>query len=184
MKKTIIITAIITLLASVIIVLSVFLHKKGKDLRQVKANYEAEILGLRDVQQTIGIRDLKEYFSSEVAQLKEHGIPARNVEHIIEVEYIYRDTTRYRDTLIYVYDTVRAARRADFCVSAGCFDIDGQIIGDTIEIASVTNFDNILVALYREKRKCLFERQRVRAIAISSCTGDTLSVIRNIKIER
>lgn len=184
MKKTIIITAIITLLVVSIVVLAVFLHKKGKDLRQVKANYEAEILGLKDVQQTIGVRDLKEYFSSEVAQLKEHGIPARNVEHIVEIEYRWRDTTRYRDTLIYIYDTISDARKADFCVSAGCFDIDGQIIGDTLEIASVTNFDNILVALYREKRKCLFERQRVRAIAISSCTGDTLSVTRNIKIER
>ena len=59
-----------------------------------------------------------------------------------------------------------------------------MIVGDTLEIASVDNYDNILVALYREKRKCLFEKQRARAIAISACTGDTLSVMRNIKIER
>lgn len=167
-----------------IVWLSVSLHRKGKDLRRIKDNYEAEITGDRSRQQTIDVRDLKEYFSKEVAALKEQGIPARNVEHIVEIEYRWRDTTRYRDTLIYIYDTVRDARRADFRVSAGCYDIEGVVTGDTLEIASVTSFDDILVALYREKRKCLFEKQRVRAIAISSCTGDTLAIKRNIKIER
>jgi hypothetical protein len=174
----------VTAMVVAIVWLSVSLHRKGKDLRRVRENYGAEVTGDRSRQQTIDVRDLKEYFSREVAALKEQGIPARNVEHIVEIEYRWRDTTRWRDTLIYIYDTIRDARRADFCVSAGCYDIDGQIVGDTLEIASVTAYDEIIIALYREKRKCLFEKQRVRAVAISSCTGDTLSIKRNIRIER
>lgn len=167
-----------------IVWLSVSLHRKGKDLRRIKDNYEAEITGDRSRQQTIDVRDLKEYFTREVTALKEHGIPARNVEHIVEVEYVYRDTVRWRDTLIYIYDTVKAERRADFRVSAGCWEVAGEIVGDTLEIADMAVRDSVMVALYRERRKCLFQRQRVRAIALSACTGDTLAVRRNLKISR
>ena len=159
-------------------------NRKGEQIRRLKANYAAEVAGDRSRQQDIDVRDLKEYFTREVAALKEHGIPARNVEHIVEVEYVYRDTVRWRDTLIYIYDTVKAGRRADFRVSAGCWEVAGEIVGDTLEIADIAVRDSVMVALYRERRKCLFQRQRVRAIALSACTGDTLAVRRNLKITR
>lgn len=171
------------LMVAAIVVLSVLLHNANKEKNRVQDNWEAAVSD-RSRQQTIDVGELKEYFHDEVETLKKFGIKPRNVDNIVEVSYVYRDTTIYRDTLIYIYDTVREVRTADFCVEADCYAVDGCIIGDTLEIHNMTTRDEILMSLYREKRKCLFERQRVKAIAISGCSGDTLAIIRNLKIER
>lgn len=173
----------VILMAAAIVILSVCLHKANNEKRRVQGNWEAAVSD-RSRQQTIDVGELKEYFHEEVETLKQFGIRPRDVEHIVEVSYVYRDTTVYRDTLIYVYDTVREERTADFCVETKCFNVDGRIIGDTLEVYDIGMSDDILIALYREKRKCLFQRQKVKAIAISGCSGDTLAVIRNLKIER
>lgn len=176
--------AVAVAMAAAIVVLSVCLKRQGDEKRRIKENYEAEVRRDLARQQTVDVRELKEYFAKEVEILKANGIKPRNVENIIEVSYILKDSTRYRDTLVYVYDTIRNARKADFCVVADCYSIDGRITDDTLEIYGLTAYDDILVALYREKRKCLFEKQRVKAIAISACSGDTLAILRNLKIER
>jgi len=176
--------AIVLLMIAAIVILSISLNNVIKENRRIKSNYEAEVRKEYARQQTIDVRELKDYFAKEVEILKEHGIKPRNVENIIEVSYILRDSTRYRDTLVYVYDTIRKSKTADFCVVADCYSVDGQIFDDTLEIRSVEAYDELLIALYREKRKCLFEKQKVKAIAISGCSGDTLAILRNLKIEK
>lgn len=176
--------AVVVAMMAAIIIMAVCLKRQGDEKRRIEANYEAEISKDYSRQQTIDVGELKQYFNKELQLLKEQGIKARNVENIIKVSYIYKDTTIYRDTLIYVYDTVRSVRKADFCVETPCYNIDGQIVGDTLEIRGITAQDEILVALYKEKRKCLFEKRKVKAVAISGCTGDTLAILRNLKIER
>ena len=172
------------LMVAAIVIMAIALKKQGDEMRRIKSNYEAEVRQEYAHQQTIDVRELKQYFNKELQILKEQGIKPRNVENIIEVSYIIHDSTRYRDTLVYVYDTVRSVRKADFCVETPCYSIDGQIYDDTLEIYGFSAYDEILVALYREKRKCLFERQKVKAIAISACSGDTLAILRNLKIEK
>ena len=173
----------VILMAAAIVILSVCLHKANNEKRRVQGNWEAAVSD-RSRQQTIDVGELKEYFHEEVEMLKHFGIRPRDVEHIVEVSYVYRDTTVYRDTLIYVYDTVREERTADFCVETKCFNVDGRVTGDTLEIYDIAMTDEILVALYKEKRKCLFDRRRVKAVAASACSGDTLAILRNLKIER
>lgn len=181
-KLLIKIVAVILMVAAIVI-LSVCLHKANMEKRRVQDNWEAAVSD-RSRQQTIDVGELKEYFHEEVETLKKFGIRPRDIEHIVEVSYVYRDTTIYRDTLIYVYDTVREERTADFCVETKCFNVDGRIIGDTLEVYGINMADEILVALYKEKRKCIFDKRRVKAVAISACSGDTLAIIRNLKIER
>lgn len=172
------------LMVAAIVVMAVCLKKQGDEKRRLKENYEAEVRRDMARQQTVDVQELKDYFAKEVEILKANGIKPKNVENIIEVSYIVRDSTRYRDTLIYVYDTVRNAHKADFCVETPCYSIDGQIIDDTLEIYCFAAYDEILVALYKEKRKCLFGKQKVKAVAISGCSGDTLAILRNLKIEK
>ena len=171
------------LMVAAIVVLSVLLHNANKEKNRVQDNWEAAVSD-RSRQQTIDVGELKEYFHDKVETLKKFGIKPLNVDNIVEVSYVYRDTTIYRDTLIYIYDTVREVRTADFCIDTKCFNVDGRIIGDTLEVYDIGMSDDILIALYREKRKGLFQRQKVKAIAISGCNGDTLAIIRNLKIER
>ncbi len=150
--------------------------------RAIRSSLETEIERDYSVQQEITRRELKKYFADEVAKFKEYGIKAKNVENIINVEYRIVDSTRYRDTLVWVYDTMGVERVAPFAVQADCYTMEGVIFGDTLEVICHQNTDDILVSLYREKRKCLFERQRIKAIAVSGCTGDTLRILRNIKV--
>lgn len=172
------------LMVAAIVVMAVCLKRQGDEKRRLKANYEAEVRRDMSRQQTVDVQELKDYFAKEVEILKANGIKPKNVENIIEVSYIVRDSTRYRDTLIYIYDTVRNAHKADFCVETPCYSIDGQIIDDTLEIYGFAAYDEILVALYKEKRKCLFGKQKVKAVAVSGCSGDTLAILRNLKIEK
>jgi hypothetical protein len=174
--------ALFVLMVAAIVTMAVCLKKQGDDKRRLKENYDIELSKDHSRQQTVDVRELKEYFDREVETIKEHGIRARDVENIVEVSYHYRDTTIYRDTLIYLYDTVTSTRSADFRLETACYNIDGRIVGDTLEIQEVTALDEILVSLYKERRKCLFGKRRVKAIAVSGCTGDTLAILRNLKI--
>ena len=176
--------AAVVLMIAAIVIMAVCLKKQGDEKRRLKENFDIEVRKDLARQQKIDVQELKEYFSKEVETLKEHGIKPKDVQNIVEVTYFYHDTTVYRDTLIYVYDTVRSAKTADFCVETDCFNIDGQIVGDTLEIRDIKSYDDILVALYKEKPKCLFGKRRVKAIAISGCTGDTLAIKRNLLIEK
>lgn len=176
--------AAVVLMVAAIVIMAICLKKQGDEKNRLKENFDIEVKKEVSKQQKITVRELKEYFHKEVETLKEHDIKPKDVEQIVEISYFYHDTTVYRDTLIYIYDTVKSAKTADFCVETDCFNIDGQIVGDTLEIRDIKSYDDILVALYKEKPKCLFGKRRVKAIAISGCTGDTLAIKRNLLIEK
>lgn len=176
--------ASVVLMVAAIVIMAICLKKQGDEKNRLKENFDIEVKKEVSKQQKITVGELKEYFHKEVETLKEYGIKPKDVEQIVEISYFYHDTTVYRDTLIYIYDTIRSAKTADFCVETDCFNIDGQIIGDTLEIRDIKSYDEILIALYKEKKKCLFDKRRVKAIAISGCTGDTLAIKRNLLIEK
>lgn len=176
--------AAILLMVAAIVIMAICLKKQGDEKNRLKENFDIEVRKDLARQQKIDVQELKEYFSKEVEILKEHGIRPKDVQNIVEVTYFYHDTTVYRDTLIYIYDTIRSAKTADFCVETDCFSVEGQVIGDTIEICDVKSQDELLFALHEEKKKCLFDKRRVKAIVISGCTGDTLAIKRNLLIEK
>jgi hypothetical protein len=184
MKGMLIKLLLLVVMVAAIVALILVTVWQSKEIARLRENFITEVNGERDVQQTITKDELKKLFSEEVEKLKEYGIKPRQVENVINVEYHYIDTLRYRDTLVWVYDTSKKSICTPFSVSAECYTIDGEIVGDTLEITRHTSNDEILVSLYKEKRKCIFSKRRVKAIAISACKGDTLSVIRNLKIGR
>lgn len=181
--KKIILGAAAVILAALIVILSVSLRKAKREMKRIKSNYEAQISD-HSIQQTLTPAELKKYFADEIARLKEYGVRARNIENIVNVQYLYRDTLIYRDTLVWVYDTVTDYKFAPFDICTPCWSVFGKVIGDTVELYDVSVNDEIDVAIYREKRKCLFQKQRVKAIATSRCSGDTLRILRNIKVEK
>lgn len=177
------------IVAAVIVTAVVFfafseLSRTRNELEKIKANTAVAATGEPSYQITLTKQELKEYFSQELEKLKEYGIPARNVENIVEIRYEYRDSVRYRDTLVWVYDTIGMERIAPFSIDGNCYSIEGFVFDDTVEVLCHQVYDDILISLYREKRKCLFERQKVKAIAISGCSGDTIAVRRNVKVKR
>lgn len=177
------------IVAAVIVIAVVFfafneLSRTRKELERIKANTVVAASGDPSYQITLTKRELKEYFSQELAKLKEYGVVARNVENIVEIRYEYRDSVRYRDTLVWVYDTMGMERIAPFSIDGNCYSIEGVVFDDTVEVYCHQVYDDVLISLYREKRKCLFEKQKVKAIAISGCSGDTVAVRRNVKVKR
>ena len=159
----------------------VIIHQK-KELKRVKANYEALVQGENDVQQQITKAEFKEYFSEQAALIKEYGVKAGQVQNFIEVKYVIKDSTRVKDTLVYVYDTINDTKKSDFHLEGKCWSLDGTVSDNTIEAYNYESNDKLSVALYKEKRKCLFAKRRVKAIAVSECKGDTLAILRNLKI--
>lgn len=181
--KKMIFAGVMMLMTASVAILSISLHKSRMETKRIKENYEAQISD-NSIQQTLTPAELKKYFADEIARLKEYGVRARNIENIVNVQYLYRDTLIYRDTLVWVYDTVTDYKFAPFDICTPCWSVFGKVIGDTVELYDVSVNDEIDVAIYREKRKCLFQKQRVKAIATSRCSGDTLRILRNIKVER
>lgn len=173
--------ATILLLVVVVLAIAVFSLKKEKD--RLALNLEVEMSNNYDAQQTITYNELKEYFAKEVKTLKEYGVKTKNIENIVNIEYRYSDTLLYRDTLIYVYDTIKLLKTAEFDLDGQCWSVSGYVDTANVYIKNVSVHDSIVLALYKEKRKCLFEKRKVKAIAISSCKGDTLHVYRNLKIK-
>lgn len=173
----------VALIAGLAIVIAM-LVKSNRELGRMRNDFDVEITGRKDIQQTITPKELKRYFSDEIAKLKEYGVLAKNIENIVNVSYVYRDTMLYRDTLVYVYDTVRNVVEAPFNIETGCWNVSGVVTDKSITVDGFEMRDSILISLYKEKRKCLFERRKVKAVAISSCKGDTLTILRNLKIER
>lgn len=184
MKRTLVEVTVAVVMAAVVVVLAVLLKRSVSEARRVKSDYAAEVMMEYSVQQQVTRKELKEYFAGELAKLKEYGIRPGQVENIVTFEYHYIDSVRYRDTLVWVFDTIKDVRCAPFDIVAGCCSIGGEIVGDTLEIGWITYDDDIIVSLYRERRKCLFARRRVKAIAVSGCSGDTLSITRNLKVMR
>ena len=176
--------AAVVLMIAAIVIMAICLKKQGDEKRRLKENFDIEVKKEVSKQQTISVGELKEYFHKEVEMLKEHGIKPKDVQSIVEVSYYRHDTTVYRDTLVYIYDTIQSVKTADFSVQSDCFSVQGQITGDTLEICDIKSYDELLIALYKEKKKCLFDKRRVKAIAISGCSGDTLAIKRNLLIER
>ena len=181
MKKYLFI--IIAVLLLVIGILTVVLISVSKEKNRISENFKVEVTGQMSELQTLTKQELKKYHSDITRELKTFGIKAGQVTNIVNVKYNYRDTLIKKDTLIYVYDTIKHISTADFKISDKCFSIAGRVENSNIYITDYSHTDSILIALYK-KRKCLFQKPIYRAIAISSCSGDTLQILNNIKIQK
>jgi len=154
------------------------------EVRRLKSGWDAELMQQLDVQQTVTRRELKDWFDGYVSELRNYGVRTANVENIVNVEYRYRDTTIVREQVVFVYDTIREVYCQTFDVGTECYRIVGSVCDSTVTILEHDVYDDLLLSLYRERRRCLFEPVKVKAIAISKCKGDTLKVLRNISLEK
>lgn len=184
MKKKIIDTCIVIALVLLMILFMVLWIKQKNEFKRQKENLKIELSKEYSRQQDITIKQLKESFQEELKVLKEYGVKPKQIENIIKVRYNYIDTLISRDTLVYIYDTIKNDMIAHFDVESGCNRIKGYVYYDTIKIESVEVLDNIMITLYKEKRKCLFKKRTVTAIAVSDCMKDTITVTRNLVIHK
>jgi hypothetical protein len=182
MKKTIIISLIIFILTAATVSLSVMLINQIAEKKRLKDNLKVEISGDHSLQQNLTTAELKEFFPQEIQSLKKFDVKPGYIENIVKVKYNYIDSICIKDTLIYHYDTVRQTLRADFSLQANCTSINGYVENNTIVTERISTTDTLLICLFKEKRQCLFKPRLVKAIAISGCNGDTLTILRNIKI--
>ena len=182
LKKYLIVGSIGILLLIAVVVLSWLLIRQVRETNRLHSNYAIELLDDHNSQQTITPAEFKKYFAEFNETLKKYGIKAGRVQNVVNIKYHLIDSVVVRDTLVYIYDTVSHLQVADFDLQAQCHRITGCISNNNIEVDRIETTDSILIALYREKN-CIFNH-KIKAIAISSCKGDTLQILRNLKIER
>jgi hypothetical protein len=183
MKKLLIKIAVFVLLITLILCLCLWIAKLRSENKRLGTNYAAEVSKDYSAQQTITTKELKQYFKEEVSQLQEYDVKAKNIENIIKIQYKVMDSLHVRDTLLFIYDTIKHYSIANFDLTTKCNHIKGTISQSQIEITEIETTDTILIALYKEKRTCLFQPRKVRAIALSQCKRDTLAVLRNLKVQ-
>jgi hypothetical protein len=174
----------IMVLIGIIIAMGAMLRHYIAESRIAKRNLEIELRGEYERQQELTVKQLKEGFKEELETLKEHGVRAKDVGYIVKARYNYIDSVRVRDTLVWAYDTIRDDMVASFDVRHGCDRITGTLYYDTITIETIERDDEIMVTLYKEKRKCMFKAREYKAICTSKCTGETMGILRNIKVRR
>lgn len=188
MKKYVI-CAGITIIVLLSFGISVKSCQKWKtEAKRAKANFDIEISNEKDRLQTLSTSEFKRYFPAVADTLKSYGIKPKQVENVINIKYVFKDSLipkvvlNYRDTLIKVFDTSFVLPFSNFEVESKCNTVKGYLLADTLVIESVAANDNLLISLYKERRKCLFGKRSLRCIAISECKGDTLTVLRNLKV--
>ena len=181
MKKYLFIIIAVLLLA--VGILTAVLISVSKEKNRISENFKVEVTGQMSELQTLTKQELKKYHSDITSELKKFGIKAGQVTNIVNVKYNYRDTLIKKDTLIYVYDTISNISIADFHINDNCVSISGCVQNSNIYVTDYSHNDSLLIALYK-KRKCIFKKPIYRAIAISSCSGDTLQILNNIKIQK
>jgi hypothetical protein len=188
MKKVLIKIGIRVVLVGVLILFFYLWQKERNERKRIQENFDIEITNERERQQTLTTKEFKKYFDEYVAELKNYGIKPNQVENVVSVRYVYKDTLiqkqvlNFRDTLIQVYDTAFTVSFSDFDIESNCNRVTGKIIADTLIIDSIETTDNLLISLYKEKRKCLLKKRSIKAIAISECKKDTLTILHNLKI--
>lgn len=181
MKKYLFIIIAVLILA--VGILSAIVISVTKEKNRISENFRVEVTGQMNELQTLTAKELKKYHSDITTELKKFKIRAGQVTNVVNVKYSYRDTLIRRDTLVYIYDTITNTSIADFSIQDKCFSIAGCVSNNNVYITDHSHTDSLLIALYK-KRKCIFKKPTYKAIAISSCSGDTLQILNNIKIQK
>ena len=182
MKKYIIIGAIFAILFCSLVTTSILMNRYRKIAERNEDNYAVVVKDDRALQQKLTVSEFKEYYPELVETAKKYGIKPKNLEHVIETKYSYKDSLRIIDTLVFHYDTVKQDFKADFRYADNCFTVAGTVYKNgSIEITDKGCHDNITTMLFKT-RKCIFKRWKYKAVVVSKCTGDTLEVKNNIKI--
>ncbi|MDL2297294.1 hypothetical protein LJC37_04995 [Bacteroidales bacterium OttesenSCG-928-E04] len=168
--------------AGIASVFFVLYQVEKRNSQRLSENMDIAMKNEGDRVRTLTVKELKTYYEDIVDDLKKNDISPKQAMHIIQTEYLVKDTTVYRDTLIYVRDTVENIMKAPFCFESDCFAISGTVYSnDFVEINEHVYRDTVTAVVFKEKG-CLFKKPVYRAKVISSCTGDTLQVLHNIQV--
>lgn len=181
MSKKIIYSAIAIAVLIEIVIISILIGTMRNN-KIAKINYEA-LKKDNALQQELTRSELKKYYENELNTLKDLGVKNRQVERIVETSYNYVDSTIYHDSLIFVFDTIVESPLARFEIDAKCNTISGYVVDNILTVDNIENHDTLLMCLYKQKKKCIFERRKYRALVYSGCTGDTMQVFTNIFVK-
>jgi len=182
----------IRIVTAAFIIISLFIViwvNNSTEKEQLKTNFEIELNNIRERQQQLTGKELKTFHKDITDTLQNYGIKPKQVENIVKISYRYKDSVIpkyeliFRDTIIKLFDTSKIVFATDINVATKCNIIKGNIIDNVLTINSIETTDTLLISLYKEKRKCLFRKRGIKAIAISQCKGDTLTILNNLKIK-
>lgn len=175
--KVLIVVVIIGMIAGGIGLIGYLVKENGR----LRDNSEILLSETRDEMLALTRKELKSYYEGIIDTLNSYGVRTRNVENIVRVSYKNIDTTVVREEVVYVYDSNNEVLWGEFLFEDRCYTIGGIVYGDSVvELNRREYHDSIMIALYKKRR--FFRKPKYKAIAVSSCMGDTIQVIDNIKV--
>ncbi len=159
-----------------------------KEVTRISDNFEIEMLKLnKELQLTKS--ELKTLYPSIDSLSKKLDIKLKNIEHIVQIEYRYYDTTITHSKT--VYDSIN--EKLTFIAPRKCGQIEGYVQKRDVVITKDTYNDDFTLFLYKEKPRLLkignfidwrqpWRKYTHTAKFYSECKQDTINITRDIKM--
>lgn len=182
-ETKIIIAAIIVFISMSVSI--IFLWKGYQHEKSERARYQNNYTALasdRAAMQEITKKELKTFYSKFDSLANAFEIKTRNIKDIVTISYRIKDTTVKSYQL--TRDSVTASQ--SFLISRPCYQLQGQILNDSIRVTSYTAADNLTLFLHRKPtRRIWFIKWKYiyTAAAYSECKQDTIAVTNFLHIK-
>ena len=183
-KNTIKIVIVAFFLLGIIIYQQVKISRLNEDNARLTNNQYTLITNSYNRELLLKEKEFKKLYKELTEHLNKLEIKVKQVERIVKVQYLYRDTT----ITVLVQDTVEDVKM--FTVKEDCYDIRG-IIKDSLIKTELSFRDSLDVYIYRSPNKALSWWYRLwhpkdkwiyNAAVYSFCQQDTLTVKKFIRI--
>jgi hypothetical protein len=170
-------------------------QKYKEEKTRLLANQTILANGISSLQKTFKPVEFKEIYGELKSMLAEYGIKIKQVDHYIQTSYNFVDSP-----IVSHYTRVDSFPDTRFfTIYDNCYEISGISYKDSI-ISQALRHDTLSTFLYRQTNKDIFplfrwwhklwdgvfyyDAWKYKAITISSCNNDTLSVNDNVKVHR
>jgi len=171
-----------SVLAIVLYLFSTSAIQHAKEIKVLNKNYEAVVYDSH-IQQSLTLSQYKKYNSDLDSLGKLLKIRPKDIQHVIQTKYVFKDSIQEHVKYIYTKDTI--SKTINFIASKDCYTVRGTSSNDTVRLTKIELNDILTTFMYKTyEHKFLFIRwsKYYTAKVYSACMHDTISVTRNIKI--
>lgn len=166
---------------------SVFLNFRScKEIDRLSTNQDNYATGNHSGQVTLNLGEFKKYYEALAKLAKDYDIKPRQIEYVYQIVPEYRDCVRTvrNDSIVYLPDSTEVRY---FTIDQPCYSIWAVSYPDSGS-AQLFKTDTLTIIPYWYRKGCWVIRwlkpKFYDIIAHSACSGDTVAVIRNIKIKK
>lgn len=156
-----------------------------KQVEVSKKNFQA-VLSDKDIQIQLSKTELAKFYPLYIEKAKELSIKSKDIQTIVETQYLYKDSIIHQDSIKYVYLKDTVDKNVEFIAHKDCYTVYGEGKDTTTKINKIEFKDDLTTFIYRAyDHKFLFFRwgEYIRVKEYSDCLKDTVHISGNIRVQ-